>query len=65
MKHFALFICIGSIILLIISLIMAFYNWDQDQSLWNQDRSIWGNILLSIAMTITAYSTYISYKKYK
>ena len=44
---------------------MAFYNWDQDQSLWNQDRSIWGNILLSIAMTITAYSTYISYKKYK
>ncbi len=65
MKRFALFICIGSIILLIISLIMAFYNWDQDQSLWNQDRSIWGNILLSIAMTITAYSTYISYKKYK
>lgn len=58
MKRFALFICIGSIILLIISLIMAFYNW-------NQDRSIWGNILLSIAMTITAYSTYISYKKYK
>lgn len=65
MKRFALFICIGSIILLIISLIMAFYNWDQDQSLWNQDRSLWGNILLSIAMTITAYSTYISYKKYK
>ena len=65
MKRFALFICIGSIILLILSLIMAFYNWDQDQSLWNQDRSIWGNILLSIAMTITAYSTYISYKKYK
>ena len=65
MKRFALFICIGCIILLIISLIMAFYNWDQDQSLWNQDRSIWGNILLSIAMTITAYSTYISYKKYK
>ena len=65
MKRFALFICIGSIILLIISLIMAFYNWDQYQSLWNQDRSIWGNILLSIAMTITAYSTYISYKKYK
>jgi|GEM_PF-1845725 len=65
MKRFALFICIGSIILLIISLIMAFYNWDQDQSLWNQDRSLWGNILLCIAMLCTAYSTYISYKKYK
>ena len=65
MKRFALFICIGSIILLILGLIMACHNWDQDQSLWNQDRSIWGNILLSIAMTITAYSTYISYKKYK
>ncbi len=65
MKRFALFICIGSIILLILGLIMACHNWDQDQSLWNQDRSLWGNILLCIAMLCTAYSTYISYKKYK
>ena len=58
MKKFAFFIFIGSIILMIVSLFMAYYNW-------SHDRFFWSNVLLSIAMLITAYSTYMSYKKYK
>lgn len=58
MKRFALFICVGSVILLIISLFMVYYNW-------SHDLSIWSNVLLSIAMIATAYSSYISYKNYK
>lgn len=58
MKKFALFIFVGSIILMIVSLFMAYYNWSHGQFFW-------GNVLLSIAMFCTAYSTYISYKKYK
>ena len=58
MKHFALFISIGSVILFIFSLFMIYYNW-------SHDLSIWSSVLLSIATAGTAYSTYISYKKYK
>jgi hypothetical protein len=58
MKHFALFISIGSVILLIVSLFMIYYNW-------SHDLSIWSSVLLSIATSATAYSSYISYKKYK
>ena len=58
MKKFAFFIFIGSIILSIVSLFMAYYNW-------SHDRFIWGNVLLRIAMLITAYPSYMSYKNYK
>ena len=58
MKHFAHFISIGSVILLIVSIFMIYYNW-------SHDLSIWSSVLLSIAMSATAYSSYISYKKYK
>ena len=58
MKRFALFICIGSVILFIINLFMVFYNW-------SHDLSIWSNVLGSIAMLVIAFATYQSYKKYK
>jgi hypothetical protein len=58
MKRFTLFIFIGSVILLIVSLFLIYYNW-------SHDLSIWSHVLESIAMFAVAYSTYHSYKKYK
>lgn len=58
MKRFALFIFIGSVILLIVSLFLIYYNW-------SHDLSIWSHVLESIAMFAVSYSTYHSYKKYK
>ncbi len=58
MKRFALFICTGSVIILIISLFLIYHNW-------SHGLSIWGPVLESIAMLIIGYSSYISYKKYK
>ena len=37
---------------------MIYYNW-------SHNLSIWSGVLLSIATSATAYSSYISYKKYK
>ena len=58
MKRFTLFICIGSVILLIVNLFMVYYNW-------SHELSIWSYVLGSIAMLAIAYATYQSYKKYK
>jgi phosphoribosylformylglycinamidine cyclo-ligase len=58
MKKFALFISIGSAILFVFSLFLIYYNW-------NHQLSRWSSILLCISTSCTAYSTYISYKKYK
>ena len=58
MKRFTLFIGIASVILLLISLFLIYYNW-------SHGLSIWSHVLESIAMLAIAYSTYISYKKYK
>ena len=58
MKHFTLFIFVGCVILLIISLFMVYYNWIHHLS-------IWSHVLESIAMLAIAYATYHTYKKNK
>ena len=58
MKKFAFFIFIGSIILMIVSLFMAYYNWSHGLSYWT-------HIVLGIAMAVTAYSSYKHYKRKK